>query len=152
MTERRRYTKREKATAVAAAVASSTLAAADATGIPESTLRYWMDSAEFAEVREKVRAELAPIATTVAFYGWVETLRMLREHQFEPHDVIFLTGLATDKSQLLSGGATSRAETRALTDDLNDHERQALRDVIDRAIAEAGAGADPLGAGAEVRE
>ncbi len=151
----RRYTKREKAVAVVAAVASSTLAAAEQSGIPESTLRYWVDSPEFAEVRDKARAEIAPVATTVAFYAWVETLRMLREHKFEPHDVIFLTGLATDKAQLLNGGPTSRIETRSLTESLDDHERQALRDVIDRAIAEsaaASAGGDPVGAGAEVRE
>jgi hypothetical protein len=154
MTERR-YTKRQKVAAVTAAVASSTLAASEGSGIPESTLRYWMNNPEFAEIREKAREELAPLASTVAVIGWIESLRLLREHKLEPHDVIFLTGLATDKSQLLNGLATARTETKALTDGLDDHEREALRDVIDRALAEsaeAGIGSDPLGAGTEVRE
>jgi hypothetical protein len=155
MTEQRRYTKRQKVAAVAAAVASSTLAASEGSGIPESTLRYWMNNPEFAEIREKAREELAPLASTVAVIGWIESLRLLREHKLDPHDVIFLTGLATDKSQLLNGLATARTETKALTDGLDDHEREALRDVIDRALAEsaqASPGGDPLGAGTEVRE
>jgi transposase-like protein len=123
MAERRRYTKREKATAVAAAVASSTLAAAEQSGVPESTLRYWMNDPEFAEIREKARAELAPLAATAAFYAWVEAIRLLREHKLDPHDVIFLAGLSVDKSQLLSGAATMRTETRALSDSLDDHAR-----------------------------
>jgi hypothetical protein len=114
-----------------------------------------MNNPEFAEIREKAREELAPLASTVAVVGWIESLRLLREHKLEPHDVIFLTGLATDKSQLLNGLATARTETKALTDGLDDHEREALRDVIDRALAESAppvSWSDPLGAGAEVRE
>jgi hypothetical protein len=159
MTERR-YTKRQKVAAVVAAVASSTLAASEGSGIPESTLRYWMNNPEFAEIREKAREELAPLASTVAVVGWIESLRLLREHKLDPHDVIFLTGLATDKSQLLNGLATARTETKALTDGLDDHEKDALRAILREAIGEGEGQGAPEGSpeaaaggvGARVRE
>ena len=155
MPPHRRYSKSQKISAVTAAVASSTLAAAEQSGIPESTLRYWMNDPELAEIREKARAELAPMAATAAFLAWAETIRLLRTGGLEPRDVLFAVGLATDKSQLLAGGVTNRTETRALSDGLNDHEKQQLRDALDRLLsepAEADAGSVAIGVGAEVRE
>ncbi len=155
MTEYRRYTKRKKVSAVAAAVATSTLAAAQASGVPESTLRYWMESSEFANIRDKAREALPSMATVAAYLAWEELLKLLRSGQLDPREVIVATSMATDKSQLLTGNATSRSETRTLTDGLDDHEKQVLRDLIDGATAEsaeASAGSDPLGIGTEVRE
>ena len=54
-----------------------------------------------------------------------------RIDEFEPRDLSVLWGILTDKAQLLSGAATSRTETRALTDSLADHEKEALADAID---------------------
>jgi hypothetical protein len=41
----------------------------------------------------------------------------------------------TDKSELLTGGATSRTETRTLTDGFDDDERKALHDAIQAELA-----------------
>jgi transposase-like protein len=155
MAERRRYTKREKVSAVTAAVASSTLAAAEKSGIPRSTLRYWMNDPDLAELRQNAREELATGATMVAHLAFGELIRMLRAHELEPRDVIAAMAIGTDKSQLLNGSATARTETRDLTERLDDHERDALADAIDEWLAgrtDATAGVPAVEAGAEVRE
>lgn len=152
---RRSYTKREKLTAVLAADMTTTEAAATAAGIPRSTLMYWMEQPEFVTYRQKTREEMADDIRTVAVVALKNLLTALESGTMEPRDVTMAFGVLVDKSQLLAGQATGRVETRDLTDSLDDHERATLRDVIDRATAELApspAGADPVGAGAEVRE
>lgn len=113
-------------TAVTAAAASSVLAAAEQSGIPESTLRYWLDKPEFAELRDKTREE--------AGKGWevIQHLALARLRDLIPtmeaRDLTILAGLAVDKSQLLTGQATSRHET--ITEGWDDHEKVALREAI----------------------
>jgi transposase-like protein len=155
VTERRRYTKREKAVAVTAAMASSVSAAAEATGVPESTLRYWAEHPEFAELRAKTREQIAEGSMVLATLAQRELMRKLQAGEVEPRDLAVIFGIAIDKAQLLAGHATARTENRTLTDGLNDHEKQQLRDGLDRLLgkpAEAGAGVAEVGAGAEVRE
>jgi len=134
MPERRRYTKRQKGVVVAIAEMSSVAAAAEKSGVPESTVRYWRDSPEFAEIRAKTKADLAEGWIVVAHLAVDSMIGALQRGEFKPQDLPTLGGIATDKSQLLSGAATERAETRDLTND--DHERAALRDAIKREIAE----------------
>ena len=132
MTERRRYTKRQKATVVVAAEMTSVAAAAEAAGIPETTVAYWFDAPEFVELRAKTREDLAEETNTLAHkvLGKISA----RLDQFDPKDLAILYGILTDKGQLLSGQATSRAEV-AITEGWQDHERQALRDAIAAELA-----------------
>jgi hypothetical protein len=132
MAERRRYTKHDKATAVIAAEMSNAASAAAATGIPESSIRYWLDSPKFAELRTKTRDDLAAGFHVLAQKAQ-ERLEALIP-TMEARDLTILLGVATDKGQLLSGGATGRTETRSLDDTLDDHERQTLRKAIDREL------------------
>ena len=127
MAPRRRYTKREKVAAVLAADASSTLAAAEATGIPESTLRYWLDRPEFANLRDNAREGIAEDALMVARLAWKKLGQAIADGTLEPRDLVIATGMATDKSQLLNGGATARTEARDLTGTLSDGD---VRDLI----------------------
>lgn len=153
MAERRRYTKAQKANAVMAAEATSMTAVAEATGIPLTTLDYWMDQPEFVALRTKTREELAEGFMVLAHKSQAALIKLVPT--MEARDLTVLLGVATDKAQLLSGAATNRTEHRDLTDDLNDHEKETLRDVIDRATAEfakADTGADTVGVGAEVRQ
>lgn len=130
MTEpRRRYTRRTKAAAVVAAAVTTVAAAAEASGIPENTLRYWFDAPEFVELRAKTRDDLAAESMGMAHKVLQEISRRLPE--FEPRDLSVLYGILTDKGQLLSGAATGRLETRDITEKLDDHERTALRDAIE---------------------
>jgi len=130
----RRYTKRQKVHAIIAAEMTSEIATAEASGIPRSTLRYWMDDPEFAPYRQKTREDLAEGSLALAN----ETLGVIRSKldSFEPRDLTILWGVLTDKSQLLTGQPTNRTVT-TITDGLDDHEKAALRSVIDAAILEA---------------
>ncbi len=139
---RRKYTKAEKVVAIVAAEATSILGAAEQAGIPESTLRYWLDKPEFAYLRENAREAMAEEARTVARLAWRKLGEAMEAGELEPRDLIIAAGMATDKSLLLNGEATGRVETRTLTEGLNDHERATLRDIIDGALASAGAAAE----------
>lgn len=116
-----------------AAEATSVAAAAEQTGVPESTLRYWMDDPKFAELRAKSQEERAEGFRVLSLLA-IQRLSTLVD-QMEPRDLIVLAGVATEKAQLLSGHATSRSETREATAGLADHEKVALRDAIDGWLA-----------------
>jgi hypothetical protein len=124
MAGRRRYTKREKATAVIAAEMSNELQASEATGVPRSTLRYWMDDPQFASLRQKTRED------AVAGFGVLmhaaQGRLMTLIPTMEARDLTVLLGVATDKAQLLAGHATDRTETRDLGNPFDDHETRAL--------------------------
>lgn len=145
----RRYTHREKVAAVLAADASSTLAAAQATGVPESTLRYWLERPEFADIRENARERMAEEALVVARLAWRKLGQAIADNELEPRDLVIAAGMATDKSQLLNGAATSRTEARDITGTLTDAEliaalheaeRIATGDGVAEAIEGASAG------------
>ena len=133
MTQRRRYTKAEKMAAVVAAELSTPAAAAEAQGVPESSLRYWLDDPKFAELRTKTREETAGAFHVLAHLA-MDRLRELVP-TMEPRDLTVLLGVATDKAALLSGQPTSRTETRALTEGLDDHEKARLREILDEALS-----------------
>lgn len=64
-------------------------------------------------------------------------------------------GILIDKYRLEMGEVTGRTESQTVTGGMNDHERQTLRDILDRATAESARvseGSDPVGVGPEVRQ
>jgi len=130
MTERRRYTKRTKLAAVMAAEMGGVVQAQDQTGIPESTISYWMDQPEFAQVRAKTREDLAEEISTVAHLAWQRVARALASGEMEPRDAIFAAEKATSLQLLMSGEATARTENVSITDGLDDHEKAALGGAI----------------------
>ncbi len=139
-TKRRRYTRKQQATAIIAAELSTVAAAAKAQGIPESTLHYWLEEPRFAELRAKTREEQAAgfqVITTLAMARLTELVPTM-----EPRDLITLMGVAADKGQLLSGGATGRTEHRELLTDFDDHERDAMASWL-REVAKERLRADP---------
>lgn len=126
----RRYTRREKAAAVGAAEVVGTLPAARAAGIPESTLRYWREAPAFAELRAQKREDVAADLWAGVQIGVRRTAELLLLTE-DVAKAAVATGILYDKFALISGSATSRTETRALTDGMDDHERAALRAVLD---------------------
>lgn len=156
MTEtRRKYTKRQKLTAVLAADMTSQEAAAIATGIPRTTLLHWLKDPEMVELRQNARALMAEEALVVARMAWGKLADAIRHDRLDTDQLLTAVGLATDKAQLLGGAATTRAEVRDISGSLDDHERAALSDFLDGVLAEAAAASvesDPVGAGAGVRE
>ena len=115
MATRRRYTKREKAGAVAAATMTSTEAASESTGIPQSTIRYWMDKPEFAELRNKTRDGVAEEFWTAVQVGLHRIADLIPQTE-DLQKVATAVGILYDKHALLTGGATGRTESRALND------------------------------------
>lgn len=106
--------------AIAAAEATSVLAAAEASGIPESTLRYWLDDPKFAPFRENAREAMAEEARVVARMAWQALAKAIASGTLDGRDLVMAAGMATDKSQLLNGGATARTEARDITGTLSD--------------------------------
>lgn len=131
----RRYSRKTKAMAVIAAATTSVQAAAEQAGIPERTVGYWFDHPDFAEIRAKTREDLAAETMGLAHVVAGEIKRRMGE--FEPRDLSVLMGILVDKGQLLAGHATSRMETRDLTDNLDDGERETLRNAIDDYLQKA---------------
>lgn len=135
---RRRYNKTEKIAAILAADASSTLAAAQSKGIPESTIRYWLDRPEFAKLRENAREGIAEDALMVARLAWKKLGQAIADGTLEPRDLVIATGMATDKSQLLNGAATARTEARDITGTISDAELVAAIREADRLTSGSG--------------
>lgn len=103
--------------------------AARQTGIPESSIHQWMDSSEFAELRERTKLQV-----TGEWWGFVQqafrrTSDLLNKTD-DPVKAATAGAIIFDKMALASGDATSRTETRSLTDDLDDHEAEVLGEVI----------------------
>lgn len=127
---RRRYSQKEKLSAVLAADMVGLTAAAEQTGIPKQTIDYWMDRPEFGQFRTKAREDMAEEIKVVAHLAWMRTAQALRDGTMEPRDVLFAAEKATNLQLLMTGEATSRTETRSLTDDLDDHEAEVLGELI----------------------
>ena len=125
---RRRYTQQQKLEAVASAEVNGIPATAESQGIPETTIRYWLDKPEFVELRAKTRDEMRD-GFKVLVHRVQEAL-MGRVSEMEPRDLTILLGVATDKTLLMSGDPTTRNETRNLASGLDDHERAALKRVL----------------------
>lgn len=151
MTTPRRYTKRTKLAAVMAAEMGGVVQAEEQTGIPESSIRYWMNQPEFAEVRAKTREDLAEEIGTVAHLAWSRVARALASGEMEPRDAIFAAEKATTLQLLMRGEATARTENVSVTDGLDDHEKRTLAGVIREELARrAGRSAAGDSAGASV--
>ena len=115
-----RRDKRVKLAAVMAAEMSGLTVASEQTGIPKSTLAYWMDDPELAQIRAKTRDELADEIKVVAHLAWQRIVRALRTGEMEPRDAIFAAEKATSLQILMTGGATARSEVRDITGTLAD--------------------------------
>jgi DNA-binding MarR family transcriptional regulator len=125
----------QKLAAVMAAEMSGLTEAERITGIPKTTIDYWMDRPEFVEFRTKAREELAEAIRTVAALAWQRVAEGLIAGTFEPRDILFAAEKSTSLMQLLSGHPTERVES--VTGSMSDHEREQLREVLRRAIADS---------------
>jgi hypothetical protein len=133
MPEHRRYTKRQKLAAVMATEMAGVVQASKQTGIPATTIEYWLHKPEFAEVRTRTREDLAEEVKVVAHLAWRRVAETMP--QMEPRDAMFAAEKASTILQLLTGQATSRTESRDLTGDMDDHEREALRQVLEEVMS-----------------
>lgn len=126
MAERRRYERKTKLSVVMAADMVGVVAAAEQSGIPESTIRYWADQPEFAEYRAKARADMEHEVGIVAHLAWQRVAEALRENRLEPRDALFAADKATTLYQLVTGQATERTESKEILNTFDDGEKEAL--------------------------
>ena len=138
----RHYSARQKAQAVGIAVVDGTTLASEATGIPASSIAYWVDQPAFVALREKTRELVAVEFWSVIQIALGEVAKGIQSPDEPLRDKTIALGILYDKYALMKGEATARTETRALTEVLPDHEREALADAIDAWLKErADAGA-----------
>lgn len=140
--KQRRYTKRQKLATVMAVEMSSLTETAETTGIPKSTIAYWLDDPELAAIRTKTREDLAEDIKVVAHLAWQRVAQALRSGEMEPRDATFAAEKATSLQILMTGGATARTELRDITGTLDDADViEALRAADD--YTRSGAGGTP---------
>lgn len=140
METRKGRTRATKLTAVLASDMTSTLAASQAMGIPESTLRHWRDDPDMARYRVKAREDLLPDIQVLAAVAMDKLIEAVRAGKVDPRDLITAMGVALDKAQLLSGGATHRVESRDITDVFDDHETRRIVAAAQEYVAGDGPG------------
>jgi hypothetical protein len=138
--ERRQYTKRQRAEVVGNAEAIGIRPAARKAHVPESTVRRWRESPELAQMRAEKR-EVVAADVWAAFQMGVRRVMELLPITDDLQKVATAAGIIYDKYALISGGATSRSESRDLPMDFDDHEAKLMRDVLDMAKAEETANA-----------
>lgn len=135
MAERRRYTKRQKAEAVATATMTSEEAASETLGIPRRTLGYWMTLPEFAELRQKTPEGVADMFWAAIQIGVDQVAIGLLDSETQLRDKATALGILYDKHALLTGAATSRSEHRDISD-IDDEAVTALETLIARSEGE----------------
>jgi hypothetical protein len=135
----RTYTRRQKVTAVLAADMTNPKAAAEAIGVPRSTLRAWLEKPEFATLRQNARESIAEEAIVVARLAYQALGNAIIAGRVEPRDLINAAGMATEKALLASGEATSRSEHRDLDPDTVGIE------ALEELIARSGTAYVPVG-------
>lgn len=115
------HTLREKTNAVAVAERhNSAEKAGKELGIAARTIRRWREDPAMADVIRKTRDETAGDVAAAMVLAWARLIERLQRDEVDTRDLIILAGVATDKAQLLSGGATARTEARDITGTLSD--------------------------------
>jgi hypothetical protein len=118
---RRRY--KEKASAVLLADSlNSADAAGKRLGIAGRTIRRWRDDPELADLVRKTREETSDDVKVAMVLAWELIIERLKRGEIETKDLIVLGGVAFDKHQLATGGATARTEARDITGTLTDND------------------------------
>lgn len=160
----RTYSPDEKATALNLYISDGLAHAWRITGIPKPTIASWARRAGMPHTDAAVKTEAATEAAADRAKQLREELRVkllekasdLLDRMDAPHidfkgkdsdEVTYpiapaaavqnyatSVGILIDKYRLEVGEATSRSESRSVTDDLDDHEKQALRAAIDHEL------------------
>jgi len=99
------------------------------TGIAKETIHYWLKDPEFARLRTTAREQVVEQFWAGIQIGTRAVLEGL-ESNAPLRDKALALATLVDRYALLNGEATARTETKALTDDLSDDEKQRLRQWI----------------------
>lgn len=161
----RTYSADEKAEALIVYASEGLSETARRTGIPKPTIASWVSRAGLPHTDTSAKTEAATQAAMERAHRLREDLRVrllekavdLLDRMDAPHvdfkgkdagevtypiapaaavqNYAVSVGVLIDKYRLEVGEATTRSESRALTEGMDDHERTALRDAIDGELA-----------------
>lgn len=120
----------EKAKAVGIAVVTGVTEAERQTGIPKESIQRWLAHPATAQLRTRAREDVAAGMWAGVQVGLQAVVEGLRSPEAPLRDKATALGILYDRFALMSGEATSRTESKALTDDISPDERQRLRDWI----------------------
>jgi hypothetical protein len=99
--------------------------------IPVKTIERWRLDPKLIPYLEVTRERILEDVQAAAGLAWAQTLQRLASPKVKMtnRDLLAIATEATDKMQLLSGGATSRTETRELTDGFDEDEVQRMAEL-----------------------
>ena len=89
-------------------------------GVAGRSIRRWRDDPELAALVLKTREETADDVKVAMILTWELLIERLKAGEIDTRDLIVLGGVAFDKFQLATGGATARSELRDITGSLSD--------------------------------
>lgn len=127
----RTYSEAEKAEAVALSMTIPTKVAAKRLGIPWRTLYRWKQQPTpvIAGIIEATRQDVASALWEVVAAGSQEALRRIRDPGTRAGELAQLLKVAAEQHALLTGGPTSRTETRDTT--VSDADRAQVYEFLD---------------------
>ena len=120
----------ERARAVGIAVVAGGAEASRQTGIPRQTIDEWLHSAEFGELRQRTKEEVAE-----EWWAGVQAYQraiMAKLDGASLRDTVGAFMIMNQQLMLIRGEATTRVESRDLTYSLDDHELDQLREFLQR--------------------
>jgi hypothetical protein len=134
---------KDKLVAVVASEVNGIPETARALRISQKALQSWRDEAVLLPYVEATRNQIMGDAATVAEKAWAELLMRLQNEaeKFSTRDLVVVAAEATNKMQLLSGGATSRTETKDVTDHFDEAQTQEIVNAARRYLERNGPGA-----------
>ena len=123
----------DRMSALGIAVIDGPKAASEATGIPESTVRSWMDTEEFAQLRKRTKEQVADEWWAIVQEG-MRRVRELLPDSTDVQKTATATAIIADKMLLIRGEPTSIAHLN-LAEGMDDHERELLSSAIRAELA-----------------
>lgn len=118
------------------AVVEGVTRAEEQTGIPKETIQYWTHDPLFAQLRTRARDEFLAEMWAGVQVGVRALIDGLQSTEPPLRDKSQAVDVLARNYQLMSGAATSRTETKELTDGLSDDEKDQLRKAIRAAVGE----------------
>lgn len=137
------FTHKDKLVAVVASEINGIGETAKVLRVSKNTLKSWRDEATLFPYVQATRNQIMGDVSTVAQKAWEELLMRLQNDadSFSSRDLVVVAAEATSKMQLLSGGATSRTETKDVTDHFDEEQTQEIVNAARRYLERNGPGA-----------
>jgi hypothetical protein len=103
-------------------------AASEETGVPLTTVNLWYHDPRYVELRTTAREEVIESMWAAAQAGIASMVKSLDDPKTPLRDKTDAASMLVEKYLLLRGEATERTEHRALTEDFDDGEVDAIQD------------------------